>query len=186
MATTIVNGFTNVAREAFLGQVAPLSTPVRLSSSFTRPSDTNAYAAGDWISNATSSGSAFSMTFAITNSFYSPTNRFLKIESLALYCNSTSVISGMGNFRLWFYATSQTFNDNAAVDITYNGQLSGGRGYVDIQGFTSFGSCLITPPITVPMSLLNSNILYCGLQTINAWTPTSAMQFSLLGVGYFL
>src|SRR5688572_28049103 len=114
--------------EAHIGEVGG-STAVS-SATFTRPADTNAYAASDAVSNSTTAPVALTFTNVArvnAGSGYITTARLLK--------NGTTTANA--NFRLYLFNTSPTaINDNAAFTLLWANRATC-IGYID---FTSMGT----------------------------------------------
>lgn len=143
------------------------------STSFTRPADTTAYAAGDLIANSTTAGSVSPPVLSF-NQVGGP----LWLRSATLRKSQASVSNA--NFRLWFLSASPTVTngDNGAIagsflstvlfqPITLDATvlLSGG-GAIGTSRFDD--GCL---PLTVPCYLL--------LEAMAAYAPASAETFTI-------
>jgi hypothetical protein len=140
-------------------------------STFNRPADNNAYSASDWVSNSTSVGTGFTFNLPVNGT------QFIDITDIRLIINQNSVPSGMGDFRLWFYSNTQTFNDNAQAVITYANEADLGVGSCTLGLPVDYGSCLISDPSSI--SFYTQQYLFVGLETTTAWTPSSGTSFLL-------
>jgi hypothetical protein len=149
---------------------------------FTRPSNTTAYTAGDVIGVADSgtpanAGSAIHRLDDVVAS-----DRFMMLQEAQLLIHVASVNSGMSGFRLHFYDASPTaILDNAAFDLVAND-----RTYwldsVDLPTPTDRGSTItsqMTYPGVVLRPVTGSNSIYVQLETLGAYTPTSAAVYEL-------
>ena len=93
----------------------------------TRPSNTTAYTAGDVVGDT--SGSA-----TITLSNIGPSGGYVLVQSVSLVFSDSTVISGMGSYRLHFYSASPTaIADNAVFDLV-SGERANYLGFVDQIG----------------------------------------------------
>lgn len=146
-----------------------VSTGHTTSVSFTRPSDTTAYTAGDAV--GATGGSAI-LTFA---SMGKTTGGNVMIAGVDLEIDVASVPSGMTTFKLHLYNASPTaIADNAAWDLVA-GDRAKYLGYVAIATPEDMGSTLWSQNAQVDKQvLLASGSLYAVLQTVGAYTPTSA------------
>lgn len=158
---------------------------ISTSSSFTRPSDTTAYASGDLIGNSTTAGSVTPLLFNIGY------GQGFKLYRASVSFNSATPTNA--KFRLHLYGSSPTVTngDNGAWLSTLSNYL--GAVDVDASGLTFSDSTLaygiyVNTALTLPMLLTSSvnSQIYGLLAATAAYTPTSAEIFtvSLLGEAY--
>jgi hypothetical protein len=154
-----------------------------ITSEFTRPSDTNAYTAGDSVTDSTSAPTV--RTFASAFRSLVPKGRVLS----ALLIKSDKSVSN-ATFRLHlFNATVTPTNDNSALSILYTDRAK----YIGHIAFTckqTQGSgdaafavgCVADSTnnqrIDLPFVGAN-NTLYGVLEATGAYTPVSAEKFSI-------
>lgn len=154
---------------------AGTATTYPSSVTWTRPSNTTEYTAGD-VLGVTDGGNAGSAIHEFTS--VGPAGATVKLTELKLQINVASVPSGMGNFRLHFYNASPTaILDNAAFDLVANDRAKY-LGYVDLVTPADFGSTLITQnpiPRDATFQLASGQTsLWAQLETRATYTPTSA------------
>lgn len=167
------------AGESHLGQVGGRS--IIVSSSVTRPADTTAYAAGDAVTNSTSSPTVitFDGVTRITNG-----SGVITAASMIDSANQST----KGIFELWLFSTSATpDNDNSAFTPT-DGETEALIGvipfnvcYVGDATAGAGGNCVY--PVTglsIPFVAASSTDDIYGLIVVrNAYTPVSAEKFTL-------
>lgn len=142
---------------------------------FTRPSNTTAYTAGDVV-GATGGSAIHTLTTA------GPSGGYVLIQSIAMVTPDTSVPSGMASFRIHFYNASPTaIADNAAFDLL---SADHGKylGYVDLPAPQDFGSSIYTQadyPGRLVKLAASSTSLFIEIETKGAFTPVSAVTFDL-------
>lgn len=174
---------------AFGQQLPSASLPVALAapnyvtaSSFARPADTTAYAAGDLVANNTAGGSVTPMAFAIA-----PANGVPVYALKALLITQTSGGAGVtitnGTFRLHLFGQSPTSanGDNGAFSETmanWCGTMDGtllyqGTDYSVAEMVPSFGSAITCKPAG------GSSTIYGLLEARAAFTPTNAEVFQV-------
>lgn len=144
------------------------------SASFTRPADTNVYAAGDLVANSTTAGSVVPLTFTIR-----PENRGTMIRRVRIKKSGTSIANA--SFRVHFYEpatitctngdngawlTNQTANYVGSMDVTMDKVFSDGSQGV---GIPSIGS------------EINFDVGTCFalIEARSAYTPVSAEVFTV-------
>ncbi len=141
----------------------------------TRPSNTTTYASGDVVGDT--NGSAI---ITLTNA--GPSGGFVLLQSISLVFSDSTVISGMGAYRLHFYQTSPTaIADNALFDLV-SGDRSIYMGYVDLPAPADLGSSLYTQAdYAGRLVKLNtgSTSLFAELETRGTYTPASASTISV-------
>lgn len=146
------------------------------SASFTRPSNTTAYAAGDLVANNTTAGSVTPMTFTF------PSGRPLYLTHLKLRKTQDTLTSA--TFRLWLMTASPTVTngDNGAIAGTFLSTLMCEPIQIDalatLTGGGAIGSSLFTPGlIALPP------IAYGLLEATAAYSPASAEVFTVELIG---
>ncbi|RJE47674.1 hypothetical protein A7K50_03230 [Dehalobacter sp. MCB1] len=140
------------------------------STSFTRPADTTAYTANDVVGPAVTGNLSFSDVSMISGA---P----IKIESAMMEIDVAAVPSGMSTFRLHIYNAAPTaIADNAAFNLIA-ADRSKYLGYITFSTPVDFGDTLISDVSALKKIIKladNSTSLYGILETIGAYTPTSA------------
>lgn len=144
------------------------------SQAFTRPADTNAYGAGDVVSNSTSAPAV--LTF--TNVGPSGGGNVL-ITQATLRIDTNAVPAGMTQFRLHCYSTAATaINDNAAYNLVAADRAKY-LGFIVFPTPVDLGDTLwselegMNYPIRKQLLLASSSV-FGILETVGAFTPTSA------------
>ena len=139
----------------------------------TRTNDTNAYTANDVIGAATGSTAALSFA-AIGPSGGGP----VMLTTVRFAINLSAVISGMANFRLYFYNVTppSALGDNAAWDLP-SGDRTAFLGFIDLGTPVDLGSTLYveTNQYNKQIEVPSGGSLFGYLVTIGAYTPSSAM-----------
>lgn len=149
----------------------------KASASFTRPADTNAYAANDAVNNSTSAPAA--LTFSNVVGWPSGAGY---VVGGKLVTSGDTVASG--NFRLWLFTASPTMaNDNAAYGLL-NSEREELIGYLDFTletEDTTAGNTAVAFNHAARIPIQNSadRHLYGLLVAENAYTPESAQTFYL-------
>ena len=142
---------------------------------FTRPSNTTAYTAGDVV-GATGGSAIHTLATA------GPSGGYVLIQSISMATHDTSVPAGMGSFRVHLYNASPTaIADNAAFDLL---TADHGKylGYVDLPTPQDFGSSIYTQtdyPGRLIKLATGSSSLFIEIETKGAFTPVSAVTFDL-------
>ena len=158
------------------------SRKVRLTGSFSRPNDANAYAAGDEINTSTSAPTAWTIS-----GFGRANGGSGSIIRLSLVEDNAEATAGL--FRLWLFTADVTHgNDNAAIAIT-DAQMLTCVGYVDLNEYAT-GLAAVTGnriyasgPIDLPyVCAAASTSLWFVLECRNAFTPTANTLFSLIAI----
>ena len=145
----------------------------RSSTSFTRPSNTTAYTAGDvWGATAA----------AITLAGVGLSGRIVNLSTLALMVEASAVPSGIGNIRAHLYDVTppSALADNAVWDLS-SGDRNAYLGFVDLGVPQDLGSTLYCKAMPMEPIKLASEDLFVYLVTDNGWTPTSALVGRLIG-----
>lgn len=140
----------------------------------TRPSDTTAYTAGDVIGDT--GGSAI-LTFA---NMAKTGGGEVIITSVELEVDIAAVPSGMTSFNVRLYNASPTaIADNAAWDLP-SGDRGKYLGKIGLVTPTDEGSTLFSDNDGINKQItLASTSLYVELQTVGAYTPSSAAVYRL-------
>jgi hypothetical protein len=146
------------------------------SDSFTRPSDTNAYAIGDLVANSTTAGSVVPMDFTIARvSGGSGMIRRARIRK------STATLT---NAQFWLHIFStvptMTNGDNGAFLATISGYL--GAFYVSMDRDFSdgaFGSAAPLVGADIGFKLASGQVVYGLLEARAAYAPGNAEVFTV-------
>ncbi len=140
--------------------------------SFTRPSDTTAYADTDLVANSTTAGSVVPMSWVL------PYGHTYSLLGIRLRKSGTTATNG--SFRLHLYAASPvpSNGDNGTWLTTQVDDYLGHSGTVVMLGFAD--GCGITTPMTTPFGIfgLTSRTIYGLLEAKAAYTPASAEIFT--------
>lgn len=155
------------------------------STSFTRPSDTTAYASGDLVANSVTAGSVVPMTFQI------PRAAGFKLSRVGIKLSGATATNAKFRLHLYSSATITAANgDNGAWSTTNSGYLgfvdvdASGEAFTDAcQGWGIYVNNSLSAPMTM---VLTGNKVYGLLSATAAFTPTSAEVFTvtLLGESY--
>lgn len=149
----------------------------RISSNFTRPSDTTQYTAGDLVANSTTAASVTPLSWATTGSrpFYIPRVRLQK--------SATSVTSA--SFRLHLFdsaPTVATTGDNGAIptDVTAVTKWLGSFSGTMVASFADGAAVdlLPTPSFLTRNYIGDPGTLYGLLEATATYTPASAEVFT--------
>jgi hypothetical protein len=151
--------------------------------SFTRPSDGNAYIAGDAISNSTSAPAIMSQDLA---SFGGAYGRFLVITNARVISSIKG--SGLAANICIFPATFAATNDNAELSIDDTTAALGGLIIPCGNNYTfAVNSRAVSDPGWWEMQLgAASTTVYFALQAASGYTPTSGEVFTVVMEGFFL
>lgn len=139
-----------------------------VSASYTRPNDTNIYAANDVISDSTSSPTNLVIATGLTS------GSSCIITSARIRVDIAAVPAGMGGFRLaLFNAAPTAINDNAAFDVI-DADKAKLLDIIDIDTPVDLGSRIFgtTKNINSHIQLATAN-LYAQLITKNSYTPSA-------------
>lgn len=147
--------------------------------SFTRPNDTNAYAALDVLGSATGSTAALSFTFT---GLASSAAQEVMITSSALEIGLSAVPSGMTSFELALYSCTppSALGDNVAYTVP-SGDRSCYLGKISLGSPAAYTSSLevetdfINRSITAP----SGGVVYGYLITDGAYTPAANTTFKV-------
>jgi len=151
---------------------------VEFSYSFTRPSNTTAYAAEDVVNNSTSAPSI--ITFSTVGGENTEGGKQYYVKSLRVATNNATVT--FGSFRLYLTTNTQTaINDNSQQTLLYTNKANV-VGYIDFSlstgGTGSDSAEAYVTGIDIPVTLTN-NVLYGYLVAKAAYVPASDQQFYL-------
>lgn len=140
---------------------------------FTRPADTNAYAAKDAVADSDSAPTA--LNFADVARANGGTGYITKAQLL------TSQTTNTARYRLHLYTESITaVNDNAAQTVLYANRADY-VGYVDFPAATTDGSDTAhsqNADVRLPFFTESDDAdLYGYLETLDAFTPASAQTY---------
>jgi len=142
----------------------------------TRTNDTNAYAANDVIGAATGSTAALAFTLGSSDGGH------VLITTARMAIDLSAVISGMGNFRLYFYNVTppSALGDNVAWDLP-SGDRTAFLGYIDLGTPVDLGSTLYVETTHVDKQVVvpAGGILYAYLVTTGAYTPSASDVFRI-------
>lgn len=140
--------------------------------SFTRPSDTTAYADTDLVANSTTAGSVVPLSWVL------PYGHTYLLHGIRLRKSGTTATNG--SFRLHLYAASPvpTNGDNGTWLTTQVDDYLGNTGTVVMLGFSDGSG--VTAPLTTPLGIygLASRTIYGLLEAKAAYTPASAEVFT--------
>jgi hypothetical protein len=158
------------ATSELLNSVKAVGFQATVSASFTRPSDTTAYAAGDAVSNATSSPTI--LTFSGASRAASSSGMILSARHIK---NNTTA----ANFRLWLYRdTVAAVNDNAQFALLWANRANR-IGFIDFAhttgGTGSDSSSNLATFVNLPFSAAGT-ALFGQLTTTGGYTPASGEQ----------
>ena len=173
-----VNVKAHAAGENFIGFFG--SKQATITTNFTRPADTTAYAAGDAVSNSTSSPSV------ITFSGAARANAGSGIIVGANMIDSAAQTT-KGLFELWIYDTTFGADNDNAVFTPTDGETETLVGiiefkipYVGDATSGAGGNCVFPAPnLSIPYTCgASSTSLFAQLVVRNAYTPVSSEKFT--------
>lgn len=143
---------------------------------FTRPSNTTAYTAGDVVGAAdagtpANAGSAVHLLTGVTQA-----DRYVLLQEVQLLIYRSDVPSGMNGFRLHFYDAQPTaILDNEPFNLVAADRTRW-RGSVDISVPVDLGDTIASQVtycgLLLPVAAGATN-LWVQLQALGAWTPAS-------------
>lgn len=146
---------------------------------FTRPSNTTAYAAGDVIGAADSvtpanAGSAIHTLTGVTQS-----DRFVMLQEAQVLIYRNDVPSGMSGFRLHFYSEQPAaILDNDPFNLVAADRIRW-RGSVDLPTPTDLGDTIVSQypycGLLLPV-VAGATSMFVQLQALGGWTPASGTQ----------
>jgi hypothetical protein len=148
-----------------------------LSASYTRPNDTNAYAANDVIADSTASPTNLSISTGMAKgSSIMITSARIRVDG------HSSLPAGIGNFRVALFSSAPTaINDNAAFDVI-SADKAKFLDYIDIGTPIDLGSRIFgkTNGINSHIKLAStSNTLYAQLITLGGYTPVAQDVYTI-------
>jgi hypothetical protein len=150
----------------------------KISTNFTRPANTNAYAVGDAITNSTSAPVVFQLDLS---SIGAVVGQSFEIKKLAVVSSAKQSVLPLVNV----YLSPTTFtatNDNSALDIDDTTMEAGGAWFqCDTQNYTASNSRTAITGICEPMILAVADTkLYGTMQAANAYTPVSGEKLTVI------
>lgn len=156
---------------------------IKVSTNFTRPADTTAYASGDLVANSTTAGSVTPLAFQLPRGAVAA-----KIWRVGILRSSTSITNAA--FRLHIYKDSPTVanGDNGALSSI----TAGYEGFIDVAtpglAFSDDAKnhgVYVNNSVFAPMFVsVDANAkLYGLLEARAAYTPASAEVFTVDMVG---
>jgi hypothetical protein len=150
----------------------------RVSTSFTRPSDTTAYAVGDAVTNSTSAPVVFELDLGALGAV---AGQELEIRKLVVVSSVKGATLPLFNVFL-SNATFTATNDNAALDITDAVQEAGGSWFAcDVQFSTASNARASYINVPSPMMLAAADTkMYGTIQAANAYTPASGEKLTII------
>lgn len=150
--------------------------------SITRPSNTTQYTAGDVIGIADAGTAANAGSAIHTLTGVGPSAGFILLQSAALIFSDSSVISGMGAFRVHLYSSSPTaILDNAVFDLV-SGDRAAYMGYFDLPTPVDLGSTIYTQVDSIGRQVKlgsASTSLFALIETRGTYTPASGSTIEL-------
>jgi hypothetical protein len=160
------------ATSELLNSVKAVGFQATVSTTLTRPADTNAYAAGDAVSNATSSPTILTFSGAA---------RAAGGSGLILSARHVKNNTTAANFRLWLYRqTVAAVNDNAPFPLLWANRANR-VGFIDFNhstgGTGSDSSSALATFVNLPFSAAGTALF--GQLTTAGYTPTSGEQHFL-------
>lgn len=147
-----------------------------VSASFTRPSDTTAYASGDLVANSTTAGSVTPLSLALANPALSKS----VVRRVKLMKSGTTATNGA--FRVHFYGASPTVanGDNGAWS---SNKAANYFGSIDATVIAFTDGCMgvgaATAGAELQINLTSGATVYCLVEARGAYTPASAEVFTL-------
>jgi hypothetical protein len=142
------------------------------SASFTRPSNTTAYAAGDLVANNATAGSVTPMTLSW------PNGQNFAARNITL--KKTKVDLTNASFNVWFFGASPTVTngDNGAFAGDFLSSILFEPVRVDFAA-TATGAGVIGTSLFGDNLLILPATCYALLEALGAYTPASAEVFTL-------
>jgi hypothetical protein len=158
--------------------------PNVVSANFTRPSDTNAYAAGDLVANNTSAGSVVAMSWVVSPAYprasgYSP----VYISGVRLHASKATVTAA--SFRVHLYSASPTFTSSGDNGVFGTVVATGNANWlasfdvtmVALHADGASGIAVPTEGVVVPQ-VPSGGTVYGLIEALAAYTPSSAEVFT--------
>ena len=151
---------------------------VRISTSFTRPANTDTYAIGDAISTSTSAPAIFELDLSTVGAV---AGQSIQIQELVICSSIKQSLLPLINCYLSPVTFTAT-NDNAALDISDAVNEGGGHFLnCDLQNYSNSNSRVSYIGVPRQMVLAAADTkLYGALQAANAYVPGSAEKFTIL------
>lgn len=151
---------------------------VKVTTNFTRPADTTAYAVGDAVTNSTSAPTVFQLDLGALGAVNAQAIEVRKLVVVSSAKQSTLPLFNVFLSEATFTAT----NDNSALDIADATQEAGGAWFsCDIQNSTSSNSRVAYLGYSMPVVLAAADTkLYGTIQAANAYTPVNAEKFTVI------
>lgn len=161
---------------AFIGRTG--FTLKKISTNFTRPADTTAYAIGDAITNSTSAPTVFQLDLASIGAVAGQSIEIRKLVVVSSASPSTKILAKAFLSATTFTAT----NDNSALDIDDTTMEAGGSWFdCDISNSTVSNSRCANIGVHEPIVLAVADTkLYGILQANNAYIPVSGEKFTII------
>jgi hypothetical protein len=158
--------------------VAAAGITTNPTATFTRPSDTTAYASGDLVANSTTAGSVVPMTFTVGR----VSGGSFMLRRCKLATSSTSTTSASFRLHLFRAAPATVTNgDNGAFSVSGVADYIGAFDITVDRAFTDGAAGVGLPVVGTEMSVkLASGTTIRGLlEARAAYTPTSAGTFTV-------
>lgn len=163
----------------------PMATsvvPVALSATFTRPSNTTAYASGDLVANSVTAGSVTNMS--VTAARVAAGSGL--IQSIHFRKSSTSVTTA--SFRIHVFTAAPTYQTNGDNDPMNANMATGMASHIGEFDITltsaaadgAGGLALPTGNLPVPFKLASGQTLFFTVEAKSAYTPASAEVFTII------
>jgi hypothetical protein len=151
---------------------------VKVTTNFTRPSDTTAYAVGDAVTNSTSAPTVFQLDLGALGAVNGQAIEIRKLAVVSSVKQSTLPLLNVFLSDATFTAT----NDNAALDIADATMEADGSWFnCDVQNSTASNSRVAYLGCPSPMVLAAADTkLYGTIQAANAYTPVSGEKFTII------
>ena len=157
--------------------VVSVGVTAKVSSTFTRPADTTAYASGDLVANSTTAGSVTPMSFAIA--------RVAAGTGMIRRCRLSKTGTSITNasFRLHLYTVSPTVTngDNGVWLSTQSATYMGSLDMSSAKAFSDGAGTTGTPSdgSEINFALPSGQTVYGLLEARGAYTPASAESFTV-------
>lgn len=150
--------------------------------SFTRPSDTTAYANADLVANSTTAGSVVPLTFAIPTAA-----RVFKLWKVIIKKSGTAVTNATFNLHLFRDSPTVANGDNGAISVAVGANYAG-KVAVDVSSTSptiTGGSTGFALSGTNLVSTDTDGIIYGLLEATAAYTPASGEVFTVSILGEY-
>lgn len=153
-----------------------------LSSSFTRPADTTAYASGDLVANSTTAALVTPMSFDLSP-YQRPFGMAGMVRRVRISKTGTTATNAAFYAHLYTASPTPANGDNAAWSTN---KATNYLGYLNVSSMTAFtdgcngrGAPANGTEINFNATMLDSTALYCLLEARGAYTPASAEVFTV-------